>query len=219
MEQNTVNDKISMLRYEYLSEELARKDLDISPFKQFDKWMHNALKAEIAEANAMCLSTITKDGYPTSRIVLLREYDEDGFIFYTNYLSDKAKELDKTPKAEVNFFWPQLQRQMRIRGNIEKVSKEKSDKYYASRPRLSQISAWASKQSSQIDSRKNLEQNMQQYMKEFEGKDIPRPEDWGGFRLKPFRMEFWQGRLSRLHDRFVYTLNEAQKWEISRLSP
>ncbi|NNC84525.1 MAG: pyridoxamine 5'-phosphate oxidase, partial [Bacteroidia bacterium] len=155
----------------------------------------------------------------STRIVLLRGYNEEGLVFYTNYNSDKAVELLAQPKTELNFFWPQLQRQMRIRGTISKVDTKTSDEYFATRPRASQISAWASNQSSQIDSRSELEQNMQSYLKKFEGKDVPRPENWGGLRLTPNRFEFWQGRLSRLHDRLVYTLQDDKSWEVKRLSP
>jgi len=218
MDENTVSEKISLIRYEYMAKELSRNDLEPNPVKQFEKWMDEALKSDIAEANAMTLSTIAWEGFPASRIVLLREFDNDGFVFYTNYLSDKGNELKINPKAALNFFWPQIQRQIRIQGVVEKVEAETSDNYFNSRPRLSQISAWASKQSSQLDSRKRLEADFDKFQAEFKDKAIKRPDNWGGYRVKPISIEFWQGRLSRLHDRFVYKF-VGDKWEIKRCSP
>ena len=210
---------LAQIRKEYTQSELDEKAIAPNPISQFDKWFNEALSAKVLEANAMNLSTVSSNGRPSSRIVLLKGFNEEGFTFYTNYQSAKGKELEQTPFCALSFFWPELERQVRLEGSVERVSEEQSDIYFKSRPRESQIGAWASPQSSRITSRSLLEERYKSMEKKFEGKDsIGRPNQWGGYLVKPFLIEFWQGRPSRLHDRIQYTLIDGQ-WNISRLAP
>jgi pyridoxamine 5'-phosphate oxidase len=205
-------------RIEYISKEFDIKDTDINPFTQFEKWYAEAMNIDPQDTNAFVLSTSSKEGKPSSRIMLLKGVDDKGFVFYTNYLGRKSKELIENPNASILFFFKELHRQIRIEGSIEKVSKEESAEYFHSRPVESQVGAWASIQSSKIESRKALEEKFAKYDKEFEGKEVPLPDYWGGFRLIPEYFEFWQGRESRLHDRISYE-KVNNDWLLSRLSP
>lgn len=210
---------IADLRREYSLQQLNKKDAHPNPFEQFTLWFDQAVAAKLPEPNAMTLATATSDGKPSARMVLLKGYDERGFVFYTNYKSRKGQQLLANPWGAIAFWWTQLERQVRIEGQIEQVSAEESDAYFHSRPQDSQLGAWASEQSQVIDSREVLEQRLQQLKKEYETKTIPRPPHWGGFRLIPVAIEFWQGRPSRLHDRLLYQRTEEGSWMIQRLSP
>lgn len=210
---------ITLMRREFagkpFNEELAKAD----PLDQFELWFNDAVATEKFDPNAMTLSTADSTGRPTARVVLLKEYDQNGFIFYTSYASRKGRELDKNPNTCLNFFWPELIRQVRIEGRVEKVSMEKSIEYFSKRPRASQLSAYASSQSNKIISRKELEEKVNGLDKQFAGKEIPLPDEWGGYLLIPDYFEFWQGRVNRLHDRLCYELSESGGWSISRLAP
>jgi pyridoxamine 5'-phosphate oxidase len=188
-----------------------------NPFFQFNFWFDEYQAACKSEVNIMTLVTMSSIG-PTARVVLLKQLEDEGFVFYTNYESNKAKELEHDPRAGLNFFWPELQRQVRVQGMIEKVSERDSDVYFASRPRESQIGAWVSPQSQVIENRSVLENRLQELNEEFKDKEVPRPDHWGGFRLKPQTFEFWQGRPSRLHDRIEYFIEE-DNWKLRRLAP
>lgn len=192
-------------------------DCDPDPFLQFTRWMNDALVSDIIDANAMTIATVGEDGRPSSRVVLLKQFSSDGFDFYTNYESKKGRDLSVNPFASLHFFWPQLDRQISINGRVEKTSREESEKYFNSRPVDSRIGAWASDQSRTIMSREFLEQSFKEFQEKF-GDDVPLPDFWGGFRVKPARFEFWQGRQNRLHDRICYTLEEGS-WTMTRLSP
>ncbi|MBC6491744.1 pyridoxamine 5'-phosphate oxidase [Flavihumibacter stibioxidans] len=209
---------IASIRKDYMRHSLNESDVAASPIRQFDTWWAEAVKSEIDEINAMTLATATNDGLPDARIVLLKGYDEHGFVFFTNYHSNKGQQMEENPRACLVFFWKELERQVRITGVIEKVSEAESNEYFHSRPHSSRIGAWASPQSQVIESRSILEHKEKELSQTFEGKEIPRPLHWGGYRLKPFSMEFWQGRPSRLHDRIHYTLEE-NGWKIERLAP
>jgi pyridoxamine 5'-phosphate oxidase len=211
-------EEIAAMREEYGSRELRRKDLHADPIAQFDQWFAEAREVELHEPNAMTLSTLGLDGCPASRTVLMKFYNEDGFVFYTNYSSAKAKEIAAMPKAALLFPWLPLERQVRIEGSVEKVSAAESLKYFASRPRDSQIGAWVSDQSSVIDSRALLLNKMAELKAKFKGGDVPLPSFWGGYRVKPDRIEFWQGGKGRVHDRFLYA-REKGAWKIDRLAP
>lgn len=206
------------LRREYARDGLVEDQMKDDAIGQFSLWFQQAIKTEEHEANAMSLATVDPGGRPSSRIVLLKGFDEEGFRFFTNYESRKGKELSRNPHAALCFFWPVLERQVRIEGKAEKVSREESEDYFRSRPRLSKLGAWASNQSSEVPSREQLEETMEQLQKKFEGSEIPVPGYWGGFLLRPERIEFWQGRPGRLHDRILYSRNESG-WDISRLAP
>lgn len=205
-------------RREYISKEFDIKDTDKNPFTQFEKWFSEAMEIDPQDTNAFMLSTCSKEGRPSSRIMLLKGVDDKGFVFYTNYLGRKSKELIENPFASILFFFKELHRQIRIEGRIEKVTREESAEYFHSRPVESQVGAWASIQSSKIESRESLEKKFKDYDKEYEGKEVPLPDYWGGFRLIPDYFEFWQGRESRLHDRISYE-KESDSWIQSRLSP
>jgi pyridoxamine 5'-phosphate oxidase len=209
---------IADIRRDYMKATLSEDKVDKNPFSQFTFWWDEALRAEIDEVNAMTLSTISKDGKPGSRIVLLKGYDENGFVFFTNYESRKGRDLQKNPYASLLFFWKELERQVRIEGPCEKVTEAESDQYFLSRPDGSRIGAWASPQSQVIASRDVLDQNIIELENRFQGQHIPRPPHWGGYRVKPEQVEFWQGRPSRLHDRILYTRGSAG-WTINRLAP
>ncbi len=207
------------LRKDYRAEKLSETDVKSNPIEQFDHWFDEALKSGIYEPNAMTLATASTDGKPAARIVLLKGFNQDGFVFYTNYLSRKGKELAKNPVVALVFFWPELERQVRIEGTIEKVSKETSEKYFQSRPKESQIGALASPQSQVIEDRNLLEKNWKELEKKYADQEIPKPSFWGGYLVKPQVIEFWQGRSSRLHDRIVYRKADKNNWKIVRLAP
>jgi len=209
---------IADIRRDYKKATLSEDKVDPNPFRQFGFWWDEALRAEIDEVNAMTLATVSAEGRPSARIVLLKGYDDQGFVFYTNYESRKGQELALRPEASLLFFWKELERQVRIEGPCEKVSAEESDAYFQSRPAGSRIGAWASPQSRVISSRDLLDQQIIEIENRFDGREIPRPAHWGGYRVVPRQVEFWQGRPSRLHDRILYT-READNWIISRLAP
>ncbi len=210
---------IQNLRQDYRASTLMEQDVAANPVKQFEKWFEEALKAEIWEPNAMTLATATVNGMPSARIVLLKGFSEQGFAFYTNYLSRKGKELAKNPRAALIFNWGQLERQVRIEGTVEKLSKEQSEQYFHSRPIGSQLGALVSPQSQEISGREELESKWQQLEAEYQDKEIPKPTFWGGYIVKPQLVEFWQGRSSRLHDRILYKNAGKNNWKIVRLAP
>lgn len=209
---------IQNLRQDYRSAELAEADVDKSPFIQFEKWFKEAVAAQLFEPNVMTLATADLSGRPSARILLLKGFDENGFVFYTNYASKKGVEMAENPQAAMVFFWADLERQVRIDGRIEKVDAETSAAYFHSRPKGSQIGATASAQSSVIADRAVLEDRVLELTEEFKDKEVPKPEHWGGYILIPTLIEFWQGRSSRLHDRISYELVDGM-WTISRLAP
>lgn len=209
---------LASLRVDYSRERLDENSVASNPFVQFAAWMTEALEAEMPEPSAMTLATVDPDGRPSARIVLLKGFDDDGFTFFTNYESRKGRELSANPNCAIHFFWSGLERQVHIEGQAERLSREDSEAYFRTRPEESRIGAWASKQSTTLSSREELEARFQELLAEFKGKDIPLPPTWGGFRVVPVRFEFWQGRPSRLHDRIRYTLT-ADNWAIERLSP
>jgi pyridoxamine 5'-phosphate oxidase len=210
---------IAGLRHEYIGEGLRRADLDPNPIKQFDSWFAAAITADIRDANAMALATATPDGKPSVRVVLLKSFDEDGFVFYTNYASEKGRELEKNTHASLAFYWMEVEQQIRIDGTAEKTSREESEHYFRTRPAGAQIGAWASQQSDVIDGRRVLDARLAEMTQRFTGREIPLPPHWGGYRLTPERIEFWQGRPNRLHDRFRYSRRKDGTWSIDRLSP
>ncbi|GAB3928919.1 pyridoxamine 5'-phosphate oxidase [Mucilaginibacter myungsuensis] len=213
------NQELQNLRQDYSAATLTEKEVKQDPIRQFEKWFEDAVAAEIHEPNAMTLATATPNGHPSARIVLLKGFNKDGFMFYTNYLSRKGKELAKNPLASVVFFWGELERQVRIEGTIEKLSREQSEEYFHTRPKLSQLGALASAQSQEIEGRKGLEQKMAELETEYAEKDVPKPSYWGGYIIKPRLVEFWQGRRSRLHDRIIYKKIDNKTWKIARLAP
>lgn len=211
---------IANLRKDYTLQDLNETEVNPNPFVQFKKWFDQALSSNIPEPNAMTVATTTTQGKPSARMVLLKDFDERGFVFYTNYNSQKGQELAENPQASLVFWWAELERQVRIFGRVEKVSDAESDKYFYSRPFNSRLGAWVSNQSEVIESREVLEQRLQQLTEKYQNQDIPRPSHWGGIRVIPREIEFWQGRSSRLHDRLVYTRNKIDdSWKIQRLSP
>jgi pyridoxamine 5'-phosphate oxidase len=207
------------LRIDYQKHSLTESDVKVSPFEQFGIWFNEAINAQVMEPNAMTLATATKEGIPSARIVLLKGFDEKGFSFYTNYLSKKGKDLAKNPHASIVFFWPELQRQVRIDGKITKLSKEESEAYFNVRPFESRIGAISSPQSQVIPNRESLEVVYKNMELKYQGKHVPKPAHWGGYVLSPVAIEFWQGRPSRLHDRIKFILMEKGKWKIERLAP
>ncbi len=210
---------IADIRKDYMQATLDEADLGENPIVFFEKWFAQADAAMVNEVNAMTLATVDDQSKPHARIVLLKAIDDKGFTFFTNYQSNKGKNLSVNPNAALVFFWPELERQVRIEGLIEKVSEAESDTYYLSRPRGSRLGAWASPQSSIIENRAVLEAKEKEFLEHFDGKEIHRPEHWGGYRLQPNRVEFWQGRSSRLHDRICFELDTTNQWQKFRLAP
>lgn len=209
---------IADLRREYASRALTETDAHDDPIQQFSLWFGEALKAELLDTNAMTLATASRDGVPAARVVLLKGFDEAGFVFFTNYDSAKARDLEDNPRACLLMFWAVLERQIRITGRVSRTSVEESDKYFHSRPFESQIGAWASAQSQKINDRAALESRYAELAEKYAGVPVPLPPFWGGYRVAPESIEFWQGRTSRLHDRLLYVLRDG-RWERTRLAP
>ncbi|HTN21366.1 MAG TPA: pyridoxamine 5'-phosphate oxidase [Pelobium sp.] len=210
---------IQNLRQDYRSASLNEDDVDQNPYQQFEKWFQEALNAKVVEPNAMTLATSNVSGVPSARVVLLKEFTDEGFVFYTNYNSKKGREIAESPYAALVFFWPDLERQVRIEGVVERVSDEESTAYFKSRPKGSQLGALSSPQSEIIANRKVLEEKLEDLTRKYEAKEIEKPEHWGGYRVIPNRIEFWQGRSNRLHDRILYVQNKDQSWKFERLAP
>lgn len=209
---------LSDMRKSYERAELNESDATSAPLQIFDKWFKEALKAKVPEPNAMTLATVSADGRPSTRVLLIKSYDNQGLVWFTNYNSRKGKELDNNPYAAIQFHWPELERVIRIEGKVEKISAQESDAYFAKRPLDSRIGAWASPQSQVIPSRALLVENAARYAAKFLLRP-PRPDHWGGYRLTPDTWEFWQGRKSRLHDRLRYRLTDEGDWMLERLAP
>jgi len=199
--------------------ELSQNDLHSDPVEQFRRWFDEARAAVPLLPECMILATATKDGEVSARAVLLKSFDEHGFVFFTNYDSRKSAQLHENPRAALTFWWPQLERQVRVEGAVVRTTEEESDEYFASRPRGSQIGAWASEQSKVIAGRGDLDARFEELSATYHDREIPRPPHWGGYRVIPIRFEFWQSRADRLHDRFQYLLRDANDWVIERLSP
>lgn len=210
---------IAELRQEYTLQGLNEAEADPNPLTQFQHWFSQALEAKLHEPNAMTLATATRSGIPSARIVLLKGVDDRGFVFYTNYDSRKGQELTDNPHACLVFLWADLERQVRIEGTVTKISESESDAYFQSRPMGSRLGAWASEQSQVVTGRSVLEQRLAALKEQYEHQDIPRPSHWGGFRVIPHGIEFWQGRPNRLHDRLYYRLLAEGTWQRDRLSP
>jgi pyridoxamine 5'-phosphate oxidase len=209
---------IADIRKDYKLQSLHENQVADNAMQQFTNWWNEAIESQIDEINAMTLATVSTNGLPNARIVLLKGYNENGFEFFTNYNSHKGQEIAANPNVCLLFFWKELERQIRIQGSIQKLSEEASTAYFKSRPIGSQIGAWSSPQSAVIENRIILENNEKQYTQQFAG-NIPKPPHWGGYKVAPSSIEFWQGRSSRLHDRLLYTLQENNSWKIERLAP
>jgi pyridoxamine 5'-phosphate oxidase len=209
---------IADLRKEYTHAGLREADADRDPIEQFRRWFEEALDADLHEPNAMTLATATPEGRPSARVLLLKGFDEKGFIFYTNYEGRKSQKLERNPYCALVFYWGELERQVRIEGRATRVSKEESDAYYASRPWGSKLGAWASEQSRPIEDRGRLEKRLRELEAQYEGREVPRPPFWGGYRVEPEGIEFWQGRENRLHDRLLYRRSKSG-WDMVRLQP
>lgn len=218
MSRDTNSEKVAQIRRDYAREKLNQSAVRDNPLTQFTVWFQQALSADLLDPNAMTLSTASAEGKPSSRIVLLKGVDESGFRFYTNYGSRKARELEENPYAALCFYWPSLERQIRIEGSVGKVSREESESYFRERPRLSQLGAWASKQSSRVSSREALKEAFEKVKQRFEDEEVPLPDFWGGYLLEPDWIEFWQGRKGRMHDRICYEKKEGG-WDHFRLAP
>ncbi|MCE2823875.1 MAG: pyridoxamine 5'-phosphate oxidase [Sediminibacterium sp.] len=225
-----MSNAIADIRKDYKLASLEEADVASNPIDQFTRWWNEAVASQIDEVNAMTLATVNAAGVPAARIVLLKGYNPEGFIFFTNYESDKGKNLAQNPNAALVFFWKELERQIRIEGTVQKVSAEESDRYFNSRPASSRIGAWASPQSAVIENRLVIEQNVERYTSIFANDSIERPDHWGGYIVKPTSIEFWQGRSSRLHDRIRFKLQTSDynaatdtrtdaNWKIERLAP
>lgn len=212
------NQSLQQLRRNYASQSLDERSVLPDPLQQFNRWFDEAMAAEVPEPNAMTLATAMVDYKPSARVVLLKGIAHGGFVFFTNYMSRKGKELMWNPYASLVFMWHQLERQVRVEGRVEKISREETEAYFKSRPRGSQLGAWVSRQSSVIENRAKLENDLVEISKRFDGRDVDTPEHWGGYVVLPQRVEFWQGRPDRLHDRLQYTL-EDHRWMIERLAP
>ena len=210
---------LTSLRAKYTTKGLDIKDLNPNPFLEFELWFNQAMDEKLTEPNAFSLATVGTDMMPSIRTVLLKIFDEKGFVFFTNYKSNKAAQIEQNPKAAALFAWLDLERQVKIEGNIEKISTTESLKYFLSRPKGSQIGAWVSHQSQVISSRSLLEQKFDEIRRKFVKGEVPFPDFWGGYIIKPTKIEFWQGGQDRLHDRFVYELQKDNSWTISRLAP
>ena len=213
------NHDIATMRKIYQLKSLKEEDVNADPILQFDTWWQEAIAHKVEEPNAMTLATCNSLGRPSARIVLLKGIHNNGFVFYTNYNSRKAHQIDENPFVALVFFWKELERQIRIEGEIKKVSAKESDEYFSVRPRESQLGAWSSPQSNVIESAGFLQENMKKYYDKFQGEEVPRPEHWGGFIVEPNTIEFWQGKPGRLHDRLQYSLSENKEWFIQRLAP
>jgi pyridoxamine 5'-phosphate oxidase len=207
-------------RKNYKKHELLKKNIPENPMELFQKWFYNADESNgIEEANIMNIATVGSDNFPKNRIVLLKRFTWEGFIFYTNYNSEKGKAISENPNVSLSFFWHSLERQIIIKGKAEKIAENLSDGYFESRPDGSKLGAWASNQSEVVDSRRELDEKLDFYEKKFTGMEIPRPDFWGGYIVKPISIEFWQGRPNRMHDRMRYTLQENYEWKLERLEP
>jgi pyridoxamine 5'-phosphate oxidase len=209
---------ITNIRKEYLKTTLSRADIELNPHYQFKKWLDEAVTAGISEPNAMSLSTVDNNGRPTARIVLLRGYGPDGFRFYTNYLSRKGLDLEKNPQCALLFYWPEIERQVRIEAQAVKLPPSESDAYFEARPFENKLASWASQQSQIVAARSVIERSFNEFREMF-GNRVPRPPHWGGYLASPFAFEFWQGRENRLHDRFRYEIDSVKKWSCYRLAP
>lgn len=211
---------LSDYRKSYEKSELTETSIRENPMEQFQKWFHEVEASDgVDEPNAMTVSTIGLDGFPKSRVVLMKKFTFEGFIFYTNYRSEKGKAIAANPSVCLSFFWPNMERQVIIKGKAEKIAENLSDGYFESRPKGSQLGAVVSDQSEVVPSREHLEGKLKELEQEYEGKEVPRPDYWGGFLVRPVSIEFWQGRPNRLHDRIRYTLDEDFDWKIERLAP
>jgi pyridoxamine 5'-phosphate oxidase len=214
-----MNKRIADIRKDYQLQSLLETDVVHNPFEQFNKWWDDALKSEIDEVNAMTLATADMDAMPSARIVLLKGFDEKGFVFFTNYNSQKGSELAQNNRACLVFFWKELERQVRVSGIAEKISMEENIAYFNSRPDGSKIGAWASPQSLVVAGKALLKETFDYYRERFKHGEIPKPPNWGGYRIKPFKIEFWQGRPNRLHDRILYSKTQDGIWKFERLAP
>ena len=214
-----MKDHISKLRTHYKGELLDKKNVSSNPTEQFKKWIEEAIEKNVPEANAMTLATVNKEATPSVRIVLLKDFDEKGFTFYTNYNSQKGKEITENPFGALLFFWPQLHQQIRIEGVITRIDPAVSANYFNERPRESKVSAWVSPQSSIVENREMLELKYKEFEQQHINKEIPYPGFWGGYCLKPNKFEFWQGHQHRLHDRVLYSINSKNNWDIVQLAP
>ena len=210
---------ISQLRYDFSKQTLDESEVNTNPIIQFESWFKEAVEAQVLSPNAMVVSTASKDAVTTARVLLLRNFDEKGFVFYTNHNSKKGNQIDHNPHVALTFFWPELERQIRIEGTVDKQTDEESDEYFVVRPEGSKLGAWASQQSSVVESRAVMDAKFKEMQNHFRGKEIPRPAFWGGYLVKPTMFEFWQGRPNRFHDRIAYVQDENRNWEIERLSP
>ena len=215
-----MKNKLHDYRKLYSKHQLIEEEIPENPFDLFHYWLRETEEnKEVDEINTMTVSTIGLDGYPRSRVILLKEYDNEGFVFYTNYLSEKGKSIEKNPKVCLAFFWPTSERQVIIKGIAKKVSEEDSETYFRTRPRGSQLGAWASNQSSVVPSREFLQKKLELLEQEYEGREVPRPPHWGGYKVFPLEFEFWQGRPNRLHDRIYYSKENELYWKMDRLAP
>ncbi len=217
MNEDIVN-YLNAIRRDFAGKPLNEASVNDDPMKQYELWFEEAVNSQLLDPYAMSLTTVNSNGQPSIRIVYMRGIKNNGFIFYTNYSSAKGKDLEQHKQVALNFFWGELERQIRIEGEVKKVNNEDSDTYFAQRPRESQIGAWASNQSEELNDRMQLEEKVTHYTEKFKGVDVPRPEHWGGYIVVPTKIEFWQGRPNRLHDRIVFTKSDDD-WKRSRLSP